>query len=567
MTTIFDPTLSFSQFTLPEQDIKLLSFCESNKLIKVKEWVEQLRLTQVNQTSVALYRAAPEIVRLKTDAKTRYDMLESLWGPTQQSMLSLSKEYLQKPLILPDKARNAAILSQALQRHFVDGYCTCIRDIINQRKLKAGQKEILLNSAARALSAIGIITLRAYQLYSNVPNKLWLRAHVLFQIIEFYDLHEDPLPHGVSTTHKLRNLKDIYLQLLTLGCVRANQLTQVDIEKVYSDAPNWVQSIQVHPNADSESKNVYIVNLSADQAPITKKRFEGSPDSRVLELDFQNLAKQLDKSGDNQNNENEWAQSVSKRPTNNLPDSLISHLLDCWSQNPERNQPRNSADKQAEVCLGMIDCHFQLCGAVEFQDFLHPKTGLEEEDEAFLSGNFDSLIASLSTKDKDLDEGKAAKQTVFNVSVVNCSPGGYCILWRGDLPNKIESGELIGVREKGRRSWSIGVIRWVKQLKQASQLGIQILSNHPVPYAAAQTFDMGGYSDYMRAIHIPNPIDPEQPPSIATPTVPFQEHSRVKLKQDGQNVDIRLGRCLFSTSKMKLFTFSTLSDKNENDNF
>ena len=107
------------------------------------------------------------------------------------------------------------------------------------------------------------------------------------------------------------------------------------------------------------------------------------------------------------------------------------------------------------------------------------------------------------------------------------------------------------------------MVRWVKQLKGGSQLGIQVLTNQPVPYGAASVFDMGGFSDYMRAIHIPTSGNADQAPSLLTASVPFQENTRVKLKQDDNVIDVRLNKCLFSTSKFKLFSFETLSGDSE----
>lgn len=562
MSTLFDPTLGLSQFSLPEQDIRLLSFCESNKLVKLKQWVEELKLTQIGQSSVGLYRATPEVVRLKTDSKTRFEMLESLWTPSQECLQGLSKEYLQKPLILPEKARNAAILTQALQKHFVDGYSVCISDFVSQRRLKSYQQDLAIRCIARALSAINLVVLRAYQLYSNVPGRLWQRAHVLYQIAEYYDIQDAMLPAGLISEGAIRTIKDLYIRLNAMGCVRANQLAQMDIAKIYQFFAQHIRSIKLLPSISDGETSIYIINASSDSGPVAKNRFEGTPDDKVYAIDFASLVNQLQRQ-DSKESVLSSPQEDSDSKEKKLPDSLLTHILECWVQSAERNQPRQTTETEAEVCVGMIDCHFHLCGAVAFQEFLHPQVDSEESE--FLSGNFDNLVASLSHKEKDIDQPALQRQTTYWVSIVNSSPGGYCIFWQGDLPNKMEAGELIGLREKGRRSWSIGVIRWVKQLKQASQLGIQILSTQPVPYAAAVTYDMGGYSDYMRAIHIPSPIMPDQPPGILTPAIPFQENSRVKLKQDEQQVDVRLNQCHFSTRKIRLFSFETLSSKDEEE--
>lgn len=561
MTTLFDPVLGTAQFQLPPQDIRLLSFCESNKLPKLKSWVEDLRLTQITPASVALYRATPEVVRLVADTKTRFDMLECLWNPAQQTLSGLSREYLQQPLILPEKAEKAALLAQALQKHLLDGYCVCIRDWANQKRLKNGQKALLGQAIARALTALTMVILRAYQLYANVPAGLWLRAHTLFQVAEYYDIQNDRLPAALLDDMALFSVRDIYLRLLALACVRPNQLSQNDIHLAFKGLANWVKLIKTHPSATEDDSNFYLVPMNRDGGPILKDRFDEPPEQRVLELDFNALVNQLSKhSGQASQLDEDWGGRGSINVPSDMSNALIAHFLDCWSNSAQRQQDRTHCDVNADACVGMIDVHYHLSGCIDFQTFLHPNDHGDED--GFLSGGFDSLVSSLTKVDKDVDKPKSQKQTIFKVVLQNISAGGYCVLWRGELPAKMEAGELIGIREQGRRAWGIGIVRWIRQLKNASQLGVQLITNQPVPYGAAIMYDMGGYSDHMRAIHIPAPVIPELAPGLLTSAIPFQESSRVKLKQDGQDVDIRLNRCTLSTSKLRIFSFDTLnSDK------
>lgn len=557
MSHLFEPILGLSQFKLPPQDIDLLSFCESNKLLKVKTWVDDLKLTQVKNTCIQLYDAVPEVGHLKTDTKTRYDMLEALWPVTQQSLLGLLKEFLQQPLILPEPAQKTALLAQALQKHLLDGYTLCSKELVQQKKLKPAQRELLLNCLYRALSALSLLMLRAYQLYTAIPPSMWQRAHALYQVAEYYDLHTQSAP--VANGSASLTITDLYARLLALASVRPNQLAQYDIAVAFRALESWVRLIKLLPSATTEESNLFLVDLHQDNGPVTKSRYDGNPNHRVLELDFHTLVNQLSKlSGGKQASGPDWLnQTPSISIPTDMPASLAEHMLHCWSNPAQRHQERRRIDTEVEVCVGVIDSHYQLCGGVEFDQFINPKE--EIFGESFLSGGFDALIASMSGK-KDIATPRAARQTVFRVLLQNSSAGGYCLFWQGDLPtSRIEAGELIGLREPDRRVWSVGVVRWIKQLKGGSQLGIQLLTHQPVPYGAACVFDMGGYSDYMRAIHIPTPNMADQPPSLLTASVPFQENVRVKLKQEDSVIEVRLNKCVFATSKFKLFSFETLS--------
>jgi hypothetical protein len=559
MSHLFEPTLSLAQFKLPPQDINLLSFCESNKLIKVKAWVEDLKPTQIKPTGIQLYEALPEISHLKTDTRTRFDMLEALWPVTQQCLLGLLKEFLQQPLILPEPAQKTALLAQALQKHLLDGYTVCAKELVEQKKLRPPQQELLQNTIYRALTALSLLMLRAYQLYTAIPQSLWLRAHTLYQVAEFYDLHNRPV--ALTTDASPQTLTETYLRLIMLASIRPNQLAQNDIAIAFRALEGWARQVRLFPSATADQNNLFVVDLNQDKGPIAKNRFEGDPDDRVLELDFQSLVSQLNKLSGGKNSTDWLGQTPSVTLPQEMPVSLLEHMLSCWSNSVQRIQERRRLEVEADACIGLIDCHYHLCGSVEFDRFINPRDPLEGD--SFLSGGFDALVASLSGK-KSIDEPKASRQTVFRVVLHNVSAGGYCIFWQGDLPaSRIEAGELIGIREPDRRVWSIGVVRWIRQLKGGSQLGIQLLTTQPVPYGAASVFDMGGYSDYMRAIHIPSPAMANQPPSLLTASVPFQENTRVKLKQEDNVIDVRLGKSVFSTSKFKLFSFETLTSSDD----
>lgn len=562
MSQIFEPILSLSQFKLPPQDINLLSFCASNKLAKVKIWLDNLKLTQVKNTCIELYEAIPEITHLKTDPETRYEMLEAFWPVTQQSLLGLLKDFLQQPLILPEPAQKTALLAQALQKHLLDGYTLCAKELVQQKKLKAQKQAILLNSLHRALSALSLLMLRAYQLYTPIPPSMWLRAHTLYQVAEYYDLHDRPAPVAVGTG--AQTITEQYVRLVVMGSIRPNQLAQNDIAIAYRALESWARHVQLHPSATEDESNLFLVDLHQDAGPVSKSRFDGDPNHRVMELDFHSLVGQLCKlTGNRPNPGADWlGQMPSVTAPPDMPSSLIDHMLHCWGNPAQRRQDRRRIDVEIDACVGLIDCHYQLCGSVEFDRFINPKD--EILGDSFLSGGFDALIASMSGK-KSIDSPKPARQTTYRVVLQNQSSGGYCIFWQGDLPtSRVEAGELIGLREPDRRVWSIGVVRWIRQLKGGSQLGIQVLTHQPVPYGAACVMDMGGQTDFMRAIHIPTPVMEDQPPSLLTASVPFQENMRLKLKQDGDVISVRLNKCVFSTAKLKLFGFETLSsDSND----
>lgn len=555
MTSTVNPDQIFAQFKLPPQDAELLTFCVARKAVKVAEWVNALKHTQVSHTAAMLYQAIQEIVHLKTDAKTRYEMLESLWPTAQHAIQGLSRDFLNQPLILPPTAQKAALVAQALQKHFLDGYTLCAKEIHEQKRTRQLHRDILTNALYRAATGAGQLILRNTQLYTQAPPGVWLRLHGLMQIATYYEVHKVPVTIDTAVTVDVRSIQDAWLHAISFACIRPNQLSQNELALAFKTLAGWARHVEAHDRLSKDKRNLYLVDLLADRPPINKSRFQPGEQGVLVELDFQRLISQLSKLSDDLTQRTEGlGQSPGVSIPSDLPDGLKKHIVGCWSQAASRHQKREPTNQSIDVCIGLIDCHFQLSNQTSFSEFLNDSSGAPGS-----GAPLDSFMRALHPEDEN--SRKASRPSVFNITLQNTSPGGYCLLWSGDLPNRLEAGELIGVRGTHEHSWSIGIIRWIRQLKGASQLGLQLLTDEAAPFGVAIMYDMGGYSDYMRAIHIAVPSIPGQPPSLLTSAVPFQENLRVKMKQNLTETDIRLKKCVYSTGKIKLFTFEQLVPK------
>lgn len=555
MTATVNPDQIFAQFKLPPQDADILSFCAGRKAAKVAEWVNALKHTQVSHTAAMLYQAIQEIVHLRTDAKTRFEMLESLWPTAQHAIQGLSREFLNQPLILPPSGQKAALVAQALQKHFVDGYSLCAKEIHEQKRTRQLHREILVNTLFRAATGAGQLILRNAQLYTQAPPGIWLRLHGLMQIATFHDLQKVPITLDQADVVDVRSIQDAWLHVVSFACVRPNQLSQSEIALAYRALEGWARHVDIHGQISDDRRNLFLVDLSADKPPVGKSRFKAGGQSMLVELDFQRLINQLSKLSDDLTVR---ADSLGQIPgvsiPANLPEGLKKHILGCWSQAASRHQDRQPANQRIDVCLGLIDCHYQLANQTSFNDFLNDPVGAPGS-----GAPLDSFMRALHPED---DNGnRSPRPSIFSITLQNTSPGGYCLLWTGDLPSRLEAGELIGVRGPDGQHWNLGIIRWIRQLKNASQLGLQLLTDEAIPFGAAIMYDMGGYSDYMRAIHIATPSIPGQPPSLLTAAVPFKEGLRVKMKQEASDIDIRLKKCVYSTGKIRLFSFETLAPR------
>lgn len=537
------PNVLLANLELPEQTLEELSFCGSNKPAVLLKWLDNLRATQVKQTSMQLYQAAPEIVQLKTSYATRLEMLETIRARVQDSIEGLQKGFLNQPIIMPEEAQKAVLIAQSLQKSMIDGYLVCILQISQQVKARKSTLDDLAKAIHRAISGIGLLYFRSCQIYSQMPQHMWFALHALYQIAEFYDVTQQPVEDITLASARPLPIEAAYTRVLMLGAARTNQLNQADIATAYRAFERWCLHVKLHSVNEEHKDNFLVVDLRSEQGPIAKRNVKKHINSFFLELDFAPLLGQLRKSpGEAEHISPSKVSLIS----DDFPNALLKHLREAWGVETTRKVDRRQVNSAAHLCIGLVDCHYYFNNSIEFDQFVFDPT--EQHNPP----------ASIPNNVTPAPQAQEERRPQFKASIQNISPGGYCLLWEGEIPAKVVAGELIGIKEIGRRTWELGVIRWVRQLKGASQLGIQILSPNPKPYAIAQTYSMGGYSDYMRGFLIPASRFGNTEQCLLTGAVPFEEHDKVKLCDGQQEWSAKLEEQLFATKNIQQFTFQTI---------
>lgn len=571
----------------PTQDLVQLSFCKTNPAA-IKAWVDALPLTQMNFVSTQLYRALPEIARLKTTPETRLAMLEHLRSPTQQTIQGLSQSFLNQPLILPEAARKTATIAQALQKHMSNGYLAVVRELCQTQTTSnpEGRKTQAL-AIARAITGLGLLLVRSYQLYTPISGQLWIELHSLYALAEVLDLLDsqiqDPLPYHMG----IKTPEQAYLRLLLLACARPNQLRQDEVVASYRALESLSALGKLSHYSPERKDNLYAVILDSDQPPLYKSRLNLANKTQVRELNTSQVAARL--------------QEVSKsETTTDLPNGVLlspalsDHLIHAWNLLAQRSFDRHASNGHLNITVGLTNIHYYISGKLPFPLFLNrtsdylgagDKGGIfrklavplketqEAEDdpwgEAFDVGGGKLAGAQLPTLNIESNirqqeqQNYQGKHPVYRVPLVDISPGGYCLEWQEEIPGQVKVGELLGMHEDGRHKWSIGVVRWVQQTQGSTQLGIQILAPQAVPLGIAMIHKEGGFSDYLRALQLPALKAVNQPASLITNAVSFREYKKVKLfyardpqgGAEAREINAQLNRRLFATGAFSQFSF------------
>ncbi len=576
---------------LPPQDLTQLSFCGGNRPAKVRDWVESLPVMRISYVCSLLYQSLPEIARLKVAPDPRLEMLEHLRPAVHQALQGLSNQFFNQPVILPDPARKAATVAQALQKHMANGYLVTARDMILSAKADSDLGEPLALAIHRGLTGLGLLLLRCYQLYLPVPERLWQELHGLYLLAERLQLHRQSVPDPMPHHSELCTIERSYLRLLLLASAHPNQLRQEEVNATYNALEELAPLAQLTPYRQEQQGQLFVVDLDSDQGPQYRSRLS-SQAREIRGLDASQLVVSLEAEHPDTSR-----RSAGARNNYGLLAPLNEHLIKSWHLLAQRSFERQTGGGQLEVTVGLSNLHFHLAEQTPFKLFLdrgnatqiddadlfskltraNQTKSLEDEDpwgEAFDAGgsrmagsDLPSLNIERDIRQRQQREYQGEHPT-YLLPVVDISPGGYRLEWREQIPSQVKAGELLGVREEGRLKWSLAVVRWVQQTKGATLLGLQTIAPQATPMGAAIVYKTGGYSEYLRALQVPALKALGQPPTLITNAVSFHEYCKLRLfrpasahsdAQSPSESNVQLTRKRFSTGAVSQFEFRELA--------
>jgi cyclic-di-GMP-binding protein len=385
---------------------------------------------------------------------------------------------------------------------------------------------------------------------------------------------------------------------MLLAAARPNQLRQEEVAATFNALNMLAPLAELEAYQRDGKENLFVVLLDSNRPPFYKsllsKHQAKEHQDKILELRTSQLAAQLQHQPTDQQEQN----SSSK-----LSAALNQHLITAWTHLSLRSFERTEISSDIEITVGLSNIHFHIAEQQPFNLFLNQVSAIADDgataplfkkhnaklkekiekatedpwedsfelsDTQLISGSLPSfnLEKKMSSQEQATYQGK---HPIFTVPLTDRSPGGYGVEWRSEIPAQVKAGELLGLREQGRSKWAIGVVRWVHQIKGASQLGIQILAPQAVPLGIAIVHKTGGFSEYLRALQIPELRAINQPPSLITNAISFHEYNKARLYQQPQegvsytgDRSIQLTRRIFATGAFSQFGFRELIPDTKN---
>ncbi len=580
---------------LPRQNLERHSLFELSPNA-VADWLRSLPTANLGETTRQLYLALVELNRVNCSPKGRLLILEQLRHSTHVANRGLEKHFLNQPVVLPKRARKVAQLADTLNKQMAIGYSLCANQFLAMHRLRRPKDQLAL-AFHRAITEHSLVLLRNFQLYRNEEAGFWKTIHELFYQALKHKMSRESVNDeqwGDST------LEQCYLRPMLLFSARPHQLRQASQAQVFSHLSRWSRDARVR--GDQFEQCVFLFKPTRDAPPVYRELCE---DTRGwLGIDAQALCKKLEQELDDVTEKRGKAQKDLKaqKPADELSPTLLQHLHTAWSMMQQRKSVRVERNDDLLVSLGLFSTHFYVAGEEPFSEFMKdesqqqaPDAAFEEERDYSLRKRFDADRDAWASADqhdivdkdqrgyippailaKSIDfEPVGGKQGVapstrnhrfYKTRMVNASERGYCINWPADEAVKIYAGDVVGLRERSDRNWSVGVIRWVKQVGNSeSQLGVEVLARVADTYSARLVRTGLAVGEYQRALMLPPDRDTGLPERILLQKSAFREGDALELKRPGQTYRIKLQACVVQTLGLGTYLFSTMAKTDSSD--
>ncbi len=560
---------------IPEQKTASLSFCDTSPKA-FRAWTKQLPMANIGEVSRQLYHAIIEVNQLFTSPALRMQFLELIRDKIHFVCNELSRHYLGRSVALPEKQRKIANLSQALQLHLAAGYKACVLEFLEHGGTGKNRKP-LATAIYRAITELSATIVRSHQLYCPSPGHSWLECHRLYQFAREHRLADIPVDDSALPHRKSSTINSCYKRLLLLGCARPNQLRQSELVQVYELLDTWSDFTQCGPETGDDS--LFVIKPESDIPPVYRSLLEDKLEEDHYCFDTRKLSSMIQEAIQNRREHGHYDTDL------HIPDStsetLLTHLSQALGILAKRNFNRIASHGSLQVCVGLTAAHYFIAGEKSFAEFLtgndlnqqHSPDGENLFGRSFRqngdiwSGAHDASPSEdrLYSADTPINFRTAGGTAItaatdknrpqaHMTSLVNTSPGGYCVSWNTDVPGQLQAGEILGVREQRSHPWSLALVRWIRQARnQGTQIGIELIAPSAAPCAVKLIQKVGNSSEYLRALLLPEISVAGQAATLVTPRLPFQPGSRISLLQDGREEQGLLKEKLTATGSISQF--------------
>lgn len=561
---------------VPTPDCQELSFCEPS-VRGVKRWLSGLPKANLGETARQLYQAMLELNKLRTTVQIRLQLLELLRPEIHFVCRELERYFINQPIVLGERPRKVASLCQALHNHLAIGYKLISVELAPQDGRE--RLQLFTISLQRAIRSLCAMLVRSTQLYSPTPVGLWLELHQLYAIAAAHGVHRTLVRDDLGYRVKGLSAEQSYIVALMIGSARCNQMRQQNIAQLAQLLEPWSALVRLQ-SAQSPS-SLFGVSSRIDGPPRYRSMFAAEERADLLGIDPHGLVRAIQR----------HLQSPPGAPEDEtlaVPEGLSLDLLQqvsaAWGDISERSFQRTPTQGSMKLCIGMSALHYYLAGRRQFGELLKRPDAARSavfklnnatpdvwsvafdaqainEDGILPSDHIEFVRPVMATtEDEDKDEPVTPPSDdcfpTFEVQRVDHSPGGFCLSWSDEVPAQLQAGELLGLQDVTSQTWSVAVVRWIRQVRGSGpQMGVELIAPSAQPCGLRLLRKTEQGSEYLRALLLPEISVISHPATLIVPRLPFQEGQKVQINQNGDEHRALLRRRQTGTSSYNQFEY------------
>ncbi len=551
-----------------------LTFCDATPR-DLKRWIAGLPKANIGETARQLYQALIELNQLLTPSDNRIQLLELLRPEVYFVCQHLERHFLNQAIVLDERPRKVANLCQALQNHLAIGYKLIISRLAEQPNR---ERNALLGTALqRAVHSLNGPLIRTSQLYCPVPEGLWLELHQLYLIARRHELHKVVIRDPLARHTQGMSVEQGYIVALLIGCSRCNQMRQSAIARLAEALEAW--STLVNLQGGGQPTSIFAVAPQLDGPPRYTSLFQPSELQGALGIDPTPLVDAI-------KDHLELLPEERARSRLTVPEGfsvdMLQHAAAAWGDISERTFQRTQGTGNMTLCIGMSALNYYLANGRAFSEILKQQVDttasfkpLSGEPDVWASAHdarrvndwdnglpFEEIEYPKPASEQDDQANTGESYPTFALSIVNHSPGGYCLSWPKEVPSQLQAGEILGIRDNPQQGWSVAVVRWIRQVRGGgTQMGIELIAPHAQSCGLQLVRKAEQNSQYLRALLLPEIAAISRPATLITPRLPFQEGSKVLININGKERRAVLSHKQVSTGSFSQFEYHDLEQK------
>lgn len=503
----------------------------------VQEWLDALPLANSLDAGRKLADAIAALNSIKLAEDARLKLLDLYRGTARTLLPSLQQQYVNKPLPLQEKSKQAAALARDVMTELANGYKLALLEIIG-RRISFGANKLAPLAIARAIESLGAKLDVCYETYSPTPAGVWMELHQLYWHAAQQHLHEQAIAEDDKAS-----VNHVFKQVLLIALADPYRLQQGQLAEVKAYLARFGYQAMLQPLGKAENTHgLFLARLDGDKPPKALAHHTGVTDARtdiilntiplartlhqhVQELDAGTPLKQL------------GLPEAAKQPGYR---EMLKRLIKQWGIAPKRVFNRTPAQADMFICSGITSLHHTLS-----QDALSDAPDADTE-----------IMITLQVSDPMQATGSYQTYNCANWQVLNESAGGVALVKDRASASKIKVGDIIGLGPQNTASLGVAIVRWMQSTTDNNlELGAQMLAPHATAIVIKPVISAPN-ALFQPALLLPAVPALDQPERIVAARGSFQPMREFEVRSQGAPRAVRATHLIEQTDSLDLFFFS-----------